>query len=147
MASIFNPNKKKEEIESQEEEQFQQQDNTEEMNEEAKNFASNNLSSSESEKLEAVRDLLFGQNIKEYRGEFDELKKIIKENNEAQGSTTADLKSELIDKITNLENKFDEKVDEMNRQLNEKLDQLTNDKADRNKMATILHDLASRLED
>lgn len=147
MASIFNPNKKKEEIESQEEEQFHQQDNTEEMNEEVQNFASNNLSSSESEKLEAVRDLLFGQNIKEYRGEFDELKKIIKENNEAQGATTADLKSELIDKITNLENKFDEKVDEMNRQLNEKLDQLTNDKADRNKMATILHDLASRLED
>jgi hypothetical protein len=102
--------------------------------------------SEEQQKLNAVRDLLFGQNVKEYRGEFDELKKIIKEEKTENEHSVSDLKNDIIKRLDTLEEKLNRKIDDASKNLNERLDQINENKADRKKIASILHDLASKLE-
>lgn len=100
----------------------------------------------ESQKLNAVRDLLFGQNVQEYRSEFDELRKIINDNREKSDKKSSDMKNDIFDRIDKLEEKLNHKLDDTSRSINERLDQLSDAKADRKKMANILHELANKLE-
>ncbi|SNT34301.1 hypothetical protein SAMN05421640_3410 [Ekhidna lutea] len=100
----------------------------------------------ESQKLNAVRDLLFGQNVQEYRSEFDELRNLINDNRDKSEKESSDMKSEIFDRLDKLEEKLNSKLDDTNKSINDRLDQLSDAKADRKKMATILHELANKLE-
>lgn len=101
----------------------------------------------ESQKLNAVRELLFGQNVKEYRDEFDELKKLIKDHKKDFERENSDLKNDVLDRIDKMDEKFNNRLDDSIKSINDKLDKLNDDKADRKKMASVLHSLASQLED
>lgn len=93
------------------------------------------MSSEELDKLDAVRDLLFGQNVKEYRGEFKELKDMLVKHREEVETLVSKTKSEIMDKLSQIDNKLNERIDE------------TNDaKTGRQDLAQLLKDMASRLE-
>lgn len=104
----------------------------------------NNLTTDD--RLEAVRDLLFGQNVQEYRGEFKELKDQLNQNKEDLDKGVTDLQSDLLAKLEAIDKKLSDRIEEMNSQLNSKLDSLNNDKVDRKKLAKLLQSIASELD-
>ena len=89
----------------------------------------------EQEKLNAVRNLLFGQNVEEYRNEFEEVKKIIQNEKESSDQALAGLKEEI-----------NTRLDKIEKSLNTRLDQLDDSKTDRKQLANLLHDIANKLE-
>ena len=89
----------------------------------------------ETQKLNAVRDLLFGPNDQEYREKFELLKNRIEE-----------YQSKASQDIEELRNSLGERIDALEQALTEKIEQLSADKADRKKMAALLHHIANELE-
>jgi hypothetical protein len=104
------------------------------------------MSQQEVDKLEAVRDLLFGQNVKEYRDEFKELKDLLQENRREIDKSAADFKSEVLEKLEKLDDKINQKIEDTSREIKDKLNALSDDKADRKKIANLLSDMARQLD-
>lgn len=98
--------------------------------------------SPEQAKLEAVRDLLFGQNVKEYRDEIKEVRDLISEKESDINSTIDQMESDLVKRIDGLEERIDDELKAINKQLKE----LSSDKVDRKQLSTLLMDLAKQLE-
>ncbi|MEP0986488.1 hypothetical protein [Ekhidna sp.] len=101
-----------------------------------------NMSKQEQDKLEAVRDLLFGQNVKEYRGEISELKQFISKN-----------RDEIESSISNLESKYSKKLDDLDKVLKDRfktieknMEVMSESKMDRGQLAKFLRDLANQIE-
>ena len=106
----------------------------------------NQMTQQEVDKLEAVRDLLFGQNVREYRDEFKELKDLLKSHRDEIDKTADSFKTDVLSKLDNLDNKFSAKIEETSNELNKRLDALSNDKADRKRIANLLSDMAKQLD-
>lgn len=104
------------------------------------------MSQQEVDKLEAVRDLLFGQNVKEYRDEFKELKDLITSNRKEIDQSAADFKSDVLEKLEKLDDKINKKIDDTSQEIKDKLSALADDKADRKKIANLLSDMARQLD-
>ena len=104
------------------------------------------MTQQEVDKLEAVRDLLFGQNVKEYRDEFKELKDMIKSNREEIDKSAADFKTDVLDRLEKLDDKINKKIDDTSQEIKDKLSALSDDKADRKKIANLLSDMARQLD-
>lgn len=100
----------------------------------------------EQKKLNEIRNLLFGQNVQEYRSEFEELKAIIQENKSQSEQAAADLQRDILDRLDKLENKLSDSIESTNQSLSKRLNDLDDSKADRKAIASILHQLASQLE-
>lgn len=122
--------------------------NQEEMKQEKTDLTgqNGNMTQQEVDKLEAVRDLLFGQNVREYRDEFKELKDLLKSHRDELDKSADDFKTEILDKLQKLDEKFDAKIDATSKEINERLDTLSNDKADRKRIASLLSDMAQQLD-
>lgn len=100
----------------------------------------------EQKKLNEIRNLLFGQNVQEYRSEFEELKAIIQKNKSEAEQTIAEMKSNFESTLNSLERNFEDQLTSSNRETNIRLDELDDNKVDRVKMASMLHELANQLE-
>lgn len=116
---------------------------TEDQNGQAQN---GQMSQQEVDKLEAVRDLLFGQNVKEYRDEFKDLKDLIQDNRKEIDKSASEFKSEILEKLEKLDDKINQKIDDTSREIKDKLSTLSEDKADRKKIANLLSDMARQLD-
>ncbi|MFK7952783.1 MAG: hypothetical protein AB8B73_08025 [Ekhidna sp.] len=104
------------------------------------------MSPQETDKLEAVRDLLFGQNVKEYRDEFKELKDLIQENRAEIDKSAADFRSDVLEKLESLDEKINKKIDDTSQEIKDQLNSLSEAKADRKKIANLLSDMAKQLD-
>ncbi len=82
-------------------------------------------------KLDAVRDLLFGQNVKEYRQEIRELKQELDKSDSQLSKRLDDLSSKLEDRLKEIEGQL--KV-------------LAEDKVDRNSLAEAFSSLAKSIQ-
>jgi len=100
----------------------------------------------EQKKLNEIRNLLFGQNVQEYRSEFGELKSIIQENKSESEQSLAEFQSDVLQRLEQLENKINEAMMASNQSITQRLDELDDRKSDRKTIASILHQLASQLE-
>lgn len=100
----------------------------------------------DSQKLNAVRELLFGQTVENHQKEFQDVRDSIRQNKEALEDANKDLKNELFDRLDKLENQLKDKIEDTSKSLSDRIDQLSDSKADRKKIASILHNLASELE-
>ncbi len=97
-------------------------------------------------RLEAVRDLLFGPNDQAYREEFKEIKSQVAKNKEDSEKKSDALNQDLIARLDKLENKLTEKVSELSSNVNARLDGLNADKVDRKQLAKLLQTIAKELE-
>ena len=100
------------------------------------------VSSQEQDKLDAVRDLLFGQNVKEYRDEIKELKDHVKQNRSEIDKSIEGTNVEVLKKLEELSKQFEKRSG----QIEEKLESLLQSKVDRSSLASMLKDIASKLE-
>lgn len=100
----------------------------------------------ETQKLNAVRELLFGKHDKQYRTEFEGVKALVNKNKDESDVAQAELKSQIMSRLDQLEISLNQKIDDTTQTLTARLDQLADDKADKKKVASLLHDLARQLE-
>lgn len=104
--------------------------------------AAQNVSSQEQDKLDAVRDLLFGQNVKEYRDEIKELKDHVRQNRSEIDKSIQGTNAEVLKKLDELNKQFEKRSG----QIEEKLETLLKSKVDRSSLAGLLKDIATQLE-
>ena len=78
--------------------------------------------SAEAEKLNAVRDLLFGPSDREYKDEFAEIKDLIRSNKDETDQRLSDLEAKFTEKVDELDRRINDKIDDLDRRLNEKID-------------------------
>ena len=101
-----------------------------------------NPSSPEQDKLDAVRELLFGQNVKEYRDDIQDVRDFIQKNQEKTDQKIDSTKEDILQKLDAL----DQKLDETKKDLQNQIGSLSNSKVDRSSLANLLKELANQLE-
>lgn len=101
--------------------------------------------SMEDNRLEAVRDLLFGQNDQEYRKEFQEIRSEIDSNKKQLEDKSEAINSDLIDRLEKLEKKMEDHIIATDAKLTQQIDALSHEKVDRKKMADLLQQIAKEL--
>lgn len=97
-------------------------------------------------RLEAVRELLFGQNVQEYRGDIKEIRDLIEQQREEVDQQASDLEQKLLQKLDESEQRVTELIQSSVEQINAQLDQLTKDKVHRKELAEHLIALANKLD-
>lgn len=110
------------------------------------NASSSATQDAEQKKLNEIRDLLFGQNVQEYRSEFEELKGVIQENRDQSDQSLTEFKTDVLERLEKLEHKLSGTLTSSSQSFSERLDELNENKVDRKTVASILHQLASQLE-
>ena len=128
----------------------------------AKNVVTD-ASAEENAKLEAIKQIIFGQNMKEYEKEFNEIRDYINLNLNAIDKKMAetshhfeDLNTKMNAKVDELNKKINEKIDALNKQLNDKMDanhkelitklnQLDEAKTDRKLLGKMLKEIGEKI--
>jgi tRNA U34 5-carboxymethylaminomethyl modifying GTPase MnmE/TrmE len=98
-------------------------------------------------RIEAVRDLIFGENIQAYNAEFsavyDKIQALKEESERNLEKAIAQIESNLAD----LERLLDHKVQDLTADLNKGLDELDDAKVDRRKLGQALEKIALMLQE
>ncbi|NNC95770.1 MAG: hypothetical protein HKN92_09425 [Chitinophagales bacterium] len=103
-------------------------------------------------KLDAIKEIIFGQNMREYEEEFEELRTHINSNMDAVSAEFSKMNS----MIDTLEKKIDKNMDKMHVAMMEKMEKQHNEliarlekiddkKTDRAKLSKMLTDIANKL--
>lgn len=100
----------------------------------------------ETEKLSAIRDIIFGNEIQEYNKEFNEIKDIISKNKGITDNDIQKLEAALNDKIDKLQQLMEQKMSDMEAQFTQKLQELDDRKTDRAKLGDLLEAMAKELK-
>ena len=93
-------------------------------------------------RLEAVRDLLFGPNDQAYRKEFKDIKKQLESDAQDAQTSVSDLREEFSGKLAKLEDEMVERFEA----LEARVEKLTADKTDKKQLAKLLTSIAKELE-
>ena len=115
-----------------------------EKKENSKNAAGNQQ---EVDRIAAVRELIFGENMKEYSSEFADVYEKIQSLKEATNSNLKDAVSNLENKLSDLESLMDNKFQDLNEDLDKRLADLDDEKADRRKLGKALEKIALMLQE
>ena len=102
------------------------------------NMSENN----EMSKLEAVKELIFGQNMQDYDQRFSDVDGQV-ERIDAEASANIKLLKSLIDE---LENSMSDRITSLETALNHRMDELDDAKADRQKLGKMLMNIGEKLQ-
>lgn len=100
-------------------------------------------SESELSKLQAVKELIFGQEIQDYDAEFKEIHKAIGENKAQNAEDTVNQEKAL----NQLEKAITSRIDRLEADLMKKITALDNKKTDRAKLGKMLIQIGEKLQD
>jgi gas vesicle protein len=98
-------------------------------------------------RIAAVRDLIFGENIQQYNAEFADVYDKIKALKEESSRNLSEAVVELEGKLTDLERLMDDKFQDLNSDLDKRLAELDDAKADRVKLGQALEKIALMLQE
>ena len=98
---------------------------------------------SELSKLQAVKELIFGQEIKDYDSEFKHLHKLIENNKDQHASDNSKQEKAL----QHLEKVITSRIDRLEADLLNKVTNLENKKTDRAKLGKLLIQIGEKLQD
>ena len=105
------------------------------------------LQAESASKLEAIKNLIFGENIQQYDSEFEELKAdIINKRNELK-NLLDETREELTAAVDNLSTDINIRVTELQDSLESKLDEQDDAKLDRKKFGEMLIQLGNKISD
>jgi len=97
-------------------------------------------------KLNSIRDILFGENMQEYQKEFDEIKSIIRDNQDRTDNRISDMRTEIMDKINALEESVNARMTRTEESLSDKIADLKDAKTDRKALSSLFMDIARQLD-
>lgn len=98
-----------------------------------------------STKIEAIKNLIFGENIQEYNSEFDNIKNDILAKKKALENLIEEVRSELIQNIDNLSTDLNIRITELETNIENKLDDLDEKKVDRRQLGQLLVNLGEKI--
>lgn len=98
-----------------------------------------------STKIEAIKNLIFGENIQEYNSEFDNIKNDILAKKKALETLIEEVRSELIQNIDNLSTDLNIRITELETSMENKLDDLDEKKVDRRQLGQLLINLGEKI--
>ncbi|MCH2192659.1 fructose 1,6-bisphosphatase [Kordia sp.] len=98
-----------------------------------------------STKIEAIKNLIFGENIQEYNSEFDNIKNDILAKKQALENLIEEVRSELIQNIDNLSTDLNIRITELESNIENNLDDLNEKKVDRRQLGQLLINLGEKI--
>jgi len=98
-----------------------------------------------STKIEAIKNLIFGENIQAYNSEFDNIKNDILAKKKALETFIEEVRSELIQNIDNLSTDLNIRITELESNINDKLDDMDEKKVDRRQLGQLLVSLGEKI--
>lgn len=98
-----------------------------------------------STKIEAIKNLIFGENIQAYNSEFDNIKNDILAKKQALENLIEEVRSELIQNIDNLSTDLNIRITELETNMENKLDDLDEKKVDRRQLGQLLINLGEKI--
>ena len=104
------------------------------------------LLSKESAKLQAVKELIFGEDMQSYNQQFSELKDIIESRRKELESLMDSIKSELETNLDNLNTDMNIRITELEKALESRLDKIDGAKVDRKALGKSLESLGKKLQ-
>lgn len=96
-------------------------------------------------KIEAIKNLIFGENIAEYNSEFEALKKDLKEKRKELEDFIEDTKKELHTAIDNLSTDLNIRITELEDTLASKAQKLEQKKVDKKLLGDLLINLGEKI--
>lgn len=100
-------------------------------------------SESELSKLQAVKELIFGQEIEDYSAEFKKIHQLITDNAIKIDSNNTNLEKTIAD----LEKSINNRIDKLEAEMLKKINLLDNKKTDRAKLGKMLIQIGEKLQD
>lgn len=98
-----------------------------------------------SSKIEAIKNLIFGENIEQYDSEFNTLKKEIQEKKEALESYIDEVRHELMQSIDSLSTDVNIRITDLEDSLQAKTEALSEEKVDRRELGKLLISLGEKI--
>ena len=98
-----------------------------------------------SSKLEAIKNLIFGENIAEYNSEFETLKQDILTKREELESYIDEVRKELMDSIDTLSTDVNIRITDLENSLQKKTDALDDKKVDKKALGQLLVALGEKI--
>ncbi len=98
-----------------------------------------------STKLEAIKNLIFGDNIQQYDSEFETLKKEIDDKKAALQSYIDEVRGELMQSIDSLSTDVNIRITDLEDSLNDKTETLNEQKVDRRELGKLLISLGEKI--
>ncbi len=96
-------------------------------------------------KIEAIKNLIFGENIVQYDSEFETLKKDLQKKKEHLESYIDDVRNELMQSIDSLSTDVNIRITDLEDALNAKTDLLSEKKVDRRELGKLLINLGEKI--
>lgn len=101
--------------------------------------------SDSSSKIDAIKQLIFGENIQEYNHEFDAVKQDILNKKKALEDLIDEVKTELLQNIDNLSTDINIRITELENTLDDKTSALEDKKLDRKLFGDLLIKLGEKI--
>lgn len=97
-------------------------------------------------KIQAIKELIFGENIEEYNSEFENLKAEIKAKRNELKKFIDETRSELMTSIDNLSTDVNIRITDLENALEDKADVLNEQKVDRDTLGSLLINLGEKIK-
>lgn len=97
------------------------------------------------QRIEAIKNLIFGENIQQINQDFSEVKNLIDKRKEELENYILEVKTELYKTIDNLSTDLNIRITDLENNLNEKADELNHKKVDRNLLGTLLVSMGEKI--
>jgi gas vesicle protein len=109
-----------------------------------------NLNGSEKDtnsKIDAIKELIFGENIQAYDSEFSKVKKDILDKKAELENLIDDVKSELSKSLDSLDTDLNIRITDLEDSINSKLEKLDDKKVGRNMLSDLFMNLSEKLKE
>lgn len=97
-------------------------------------------------KIEAIKNLIFGENIQQYDSEFEELKADILKKKQELNGLISDAREELSKSIDSLSTDLNIRITDLESKLEDRLDDMQDDKTSRDFLGEALIELGKKIK-
>ena len=98
-----------------------------------------------SQRLEAIKNLIFGENIQQIDSDFSSLKQLIESRKEELENFIEETRKELISTIDNLSTEVNIRITDLEDNLNDKIDDLNSKKVNKSDLGSLLVSLGEKI--
>ncbi len=104
------------------------------------------LLSATNSKIEAIKELIFGEDMQLYNQQFSEIKDVIESRRQEMESYMDSIKQELVTNLDNLNTDMNIRITELEKALESRLDKIDGAKVDRKALGKSLESLGKKLQ-
>lgn len=112
----------------------------------AENNPNPNPDMANDQKIDAIKQLIFGDNIADYNQRFEELNLVIEDVRSELDNRISDLESQVTNTIAILRQDYEKDVTKLENKLDKEVSMLNNNKVDRKSLGKMFENIAEKLQ-